>query len=78
MPIFEDPRPGNLMNLLPEADKTKITFASSMIHYRVKPGRFMFFPSYMPHQYSVDLGQEPFRFMHFNCQAIPKSVLNAK
>ena len=76
MPLFEDPRPGNVMNLLPEKDKSKITYASSQIHYKVKPGRMIFFPSYMPHQYIVDMGYEPFRFIHFNCQAIPKGVLN--
>ena len=75
MPIFEDPRSGNVMNLLPEKDKTKITYASSQINYKVKPGRMLFFPSYMPHLYSVDLGYEPFRFIHWNCQAIPKAVL---
>ena len=78
MPLFEDPRPGNIMNLLPEKDKTKITFASSQIQYPAKPGRLIFFPSYMPHQYVVDMGYEPFRFIHWNCQAVPKSVLNAK
>jgi uncharacterized protein (TIGR02466 family) len=76
LPLFEDPRPGNVMNLLPELDKTKITYASSMIHYKCQPGRMIFFPSYMPHQYIVDMGIEPFRFIHFNCQAIPKGVLN--
>jgi len=76
MPVFEDPRPGNLMNLLPEKDKTKVTYASSQIQYKAKPGRIMFFPSYMPHQYMVDVGYEPFRFIHWNCQAIPKGVLN--
>ena len=76
MPIFEDPRAGNVMNLLPEKDKTKITTASSQIHFKVKPGRMIFFPSYMPHLYSVDMGYEPFRFIHWNCQAIPKGVLN--
>ena len=25
LPMFEDPRPGNVMNLLPEKDKTKVT-----------------------------------------------------
>ena len=76
MPMFEDPRPGNVMNLLPEKDKSKITYASSQVHYKVKPGRMIFFPSYMPHQYIVDIGYEPFRFIHWNCQAIPKGVLN--
>ena len=77
-PIFEDARPGNLMNLLPEKDTSKITYASHQINYDVKPGRVMFFPSYMPHQYVVDMGYEPFRFIHWNCQAIPKGVLGAK
>ena len=78
MPLFEDPRPGNIMNLLPEKDKTKITYASTQVHYKVQPGRIIFFPSYLPHQYIVDMGYEPFRFIHFNCQAIPKVVLNVK
>ena len=77
-PLFEDPRPGNVMNLLPQKDPSKITYASYQINYDVKPGRLIFFPSYMPHQYVVDLGYEPFRFIHWNCQAIPKSVLNVK
>ena len=76
MPIFEDPRAGNIMNLLPEKDRSKITYASSQIHYKAIPGRLILFPSYMPHMYSVDMGYEPFRFIHFNCQAIPKGVLN--
>ena len=76
MPMFEDPRPGNVMNLLPEKNKSKVTYASSQIHYKVQPGRMIFFPSYMPHQYIVDMGYEPFRFIHWNCQAIPKGVLN--
>ena len=75
MPMFEDPRPGNIMNLLPEKDKTKVSYASSQVNYQVKPGKTMFFPSYMPHQYIVDMGYEPFRFIHWNCQAIPNSVL---
>ena len=76
MPMFEDPRPGNLMNLLPEKDKIKLTYANTQLHYKVKPGRMIFFPSYMPHQFIVDMGIEPFRFIHWNCQAIPKGVLN--
>ena len=78
MSLFEDPRPGNIMNLLPEKDKTKVTYASTQINYKVQPGKTIFFPSYMPHQYIVDMGYEPFRFIHWNCQAIPNSVLNVK
>ena len=75
-PIFEDPRAGNLMNLLPQKDTSKVTYSSSQINYEVKPGRMIFFPSYMPHMHTVDMGYEPFRFIHWNCQAIPKGVLN--
>ena len=75
-PAFEDPRAGNVMNLLPQIDSTKITYANPQINYDVKPGMIMFFPSYLPHQYLVDIGYEPFRFIHWNCQAIPKAVLN--
>ena len=76
MPMFEDPRPGNMMNLLPEADKSRVTYASHQVNYKVQPGTMIFFPSYMPHQYVVDMGYEPFRFIHWNCRAIPKGVLN--
>ena len=77
-PVFEDPRPGNMMNLLPQKNGTKITYASHQVNYGVKPGRMIFFPSYLPHMYAVDMGYDPFRFIHFNCQAIPKGMLNAK
>jgi uncharacterized protein (TIGR02466 family) len=74
-PIFEDPRPGNMMNLLPQKDTAKITYASHQVNYDVKPGRMIFFPSYLPHMYTVDMGYEPFRFIHWNCQALPKGIL---
>jgi uncharacterized protein (TIGR02466 family) len=77
-PIFEDPRAGNIMNLLPQKKPHRITYASHQINYDVRPGRMIFFPSYLPHQYMVDMGYEPFRFIHWNCQAIPKAVLNAQ
>ena len=76
LPLFEDPRPGNLMNSLPEKNKENVTYASTAINYKVEPGSMLFFPSYMPHQYAVDMGYDPFRFIHWNCQAIPKAVLN--
>ena len=78
MPMFEDPRSGNMMNLLPEKDKTKITYASTQVHYKIQPGKMIFFPSYIPHQYITDMGYEPFRFIHWNCQAIPKAIINVK
>ena len=78
MPVFDDPRPGNVMNLLPEKNKSVLSYASSQVCFQVKPGAMIFFPSYMPHQFIVDLGYEPFRFIHWNCKAFPKSVLQHK
>ena len=74
-PLFEDPRPGRLMNLLPQKDSRVVSIASHQINYAVKPGFLIFFNSFMPHLYLVDDGYDPFRFIHFNIQAIPNSVL---
>ena len=63
------------MNLLPQKDPSKVTMASSQINYHAKPGRLIFFNSYLPHLYAVDNGYEPFRFIHFNIQAIPNGPL---
>tara|TARA_R110002051_G_scaffold94657_1_gene164568 strand:- start:3885 stop:4547 length:663 start_codon:yes stop_codon:yes gene_type:complete len=71
-PVFQDPRPGALMNGLPLKKVSDITYGTFEINYRTKPGTIMFFPSYMPHMFAVDSGHEPFRFIHFNVQAIPK------
>ena len=73
MPVFEDPRPGALMNGLPELDVNKIAYSTAQVHFKVVPGDMIFFPSYMPHQYPVDVGYKPFRFIHWNVQAVPKS-----
>jgi len=75
-PIFHDPRPGKMMIQLPEKDITKITDASEKIPFRPKPGTFVFFNSYLGHEFVVDHGIEPFRFIHFNIQAVPKELIN--
>ena len=75
-PLFQDPCAGRMMNSLPEKSTNEISYASWQVNYEAKPGRLIFFPSYLPHMYIVDPGYEPFRFIHFNCQAIPKGVLS--
>tara|TARA_E500000318_G_scaffold15471_1_gene15737 strand:+ start:2371 stop:3090 length:720 start_codon:yes stop_codon:yes gene_type:complete len=71
LPIFDDPRAGKLMNDLPQKDANKITPASTQVNYTVRPGDLIVFNSYLPHQFRVDDAYEPFRFIHFNCRAIP-------
>ena len=68
-PVFHDPRPGKIMSDLMMRDPNKISYGSGQVHYRVKPGTFIFFNSYMPHAYVHHQGKERFRFIHFNVQA---------
>jgi uncharacterized protein (TIGR02466 family) len=75
-PVFHDPRPGKMMIQLPEKDKKKTTEASEKINFITKPGTFVFFNSYLGHEFVVDYGIEPFRFIHFNIQAFPKQLIN--
>ena len=72
-PVFHDPRPGKLMTQLPV--QKGINAAIEKIDYKIVPGTLMFFNSYLPHQFTVDDGVEPFRFIHFNLQAIEKRIL---
>ena len=76
MPIFHDPRPAKLITQLPLKNEKEITLGTDKIHYKPKPGTMIFFPSYMEHQFSVDDGIDPFRFIHFNLQGIRKMILN--
>jgi hypothetical protein len=46
------------------------------ISLKPKPGTFIFFNSYLGHEFPVDHGIEPFRFIHFNIQAVPKQLIN--
>ena len=75
-PVFHDPRPSSLITKLPEKEEKNVTLANSKINYISKPGTFMFFNSYLPHQFVIDYGIEPFRFIHFNLQATRKNFNN--
>ena len=74
MPIFHDPRPGKVLTDLPEKNPEKVTPASSRFFYQPKPGTLIFFNSYMIHEYGLDFGLDPFRFIHFNIQAVKKNA----
>jgi len=75
-PIFHDPRPGAVMTKLPQKNTQNITIVSDMINYKPTPGTFVFFNSYLPHEFPVDNGIDNFRFVHFNIQAIKNEILN--
>jgi uncharacterized protein (TIGR02466 family) len=75
-PIFHDPRPSKVMNQLPEKDVNSFSDAVDLINFKPKPGTFVFFNSYLGHEFVVDHGIEPFRFIHFNIRAVPKQLIN--
>ena len=68
-PIFHDPRSGRMMLNLPIKDHSKLCPAMERQIFSVKPGTLLLFNSWLPHQFSVDNGVDPFRFIHFNLQA---------
>jgi uncharacterized protein (TIGR02466 family) len=75
-PIFHDPRTGARATKLKMKPSNKISFATETINYHPKPGTLIIFPGYLEHEFAVDYGIEPFRFIHWNIQAIPKGVFN--
>lgn len=74
-PVFHDPRPGALMTKLPYREG--INHAIDSVNFKPTPGTIMIFNSYMPHSFSLDHGKEPFRFIHWNCQAVPTLMLGS-
>ena len=77
MPVLHDPRPGAMMTKLPLKDGNKISYANESVHYKVQPGTMVLIPGYTPHQYPVDMGVEPFRFIHWNISCVPRAISNA-
>jgi len=75
-PVFMDPRLGKVASQLPEKNTLDTTFASNGIKFDVKPGSLIMFPSFLEHSFPVDYGIDPFRFIHFNVQAIRKEIIN--
>ena len=73
-PIFHDPRTGARCTKLKLKDSAVINHGTELVHFKVKPGVLLFFPGYMEHEFVVDHGKEPFRFIHFNIQAVPKEM----
>ena len=68
-PIFHDPRSGRMMLNLPIKNHSKLCPAMERQIFSVKSGTLLLFNSWLPHQFSVDNGIDPFRFIHFNLQA---------
>ena len=74
-PIFHEPRTGaRTTKLKMKTNIKEILNGNDLVHYRPQPGTLIIFPGYLEHEFSVDFGLEPFRFIHWNIQAIPKEM----
>tara|TARA_R110000787_G_scaffold184533_1_gene296450 strand:+ start:152 stop:790 length:639 start_codon:yes stop_codon:yes gene_type:complete len=75
MPIFHEPRTGARSTKLKMKTNIKgILNGNDLVHFRPQPGSLLIFPGYLEHEFSVDFGLEPFRFIHWNIQAVPKEM----
>ena len=73
-PIFHEPRTGARATKLKMKTNTNILPGNDLIHFKPRPGTLMLFPGFLEHEFAVDHGKAPFRFIHFNLQAIPKAL----
>ena len=74
-PIFHEPRTGARATKLKLKPNIKgIWGGTELIHFKPTPGTLIIFPGYLEHEYAVDFGIEPFRFIHWNIQAVPKEM----
>ena len=73
-PIFHEPRTGARATKLSMKGGDKILTGTELIHFKPKPGTLIIFPGYLEHEFAVDHGKSPFRFIHWNIQAIPKGM----
>jgi len=73
-PIFHEPRTGARATKLHMKPSNGIFHGTELVHFKPKPGTMIIFPGYLEHEYAVDHGTEPFRFIHWNIQAVPKEM----
>ena len=71
-PVFHEPRTGARATKLHMKDQKGIWPGTELVNFKPEPGLFMFFPGYLEHEFSVDYGKAPFRFIHFNVSAVLK------
>jgi len=73
-PIFHEPRTGARATKLKMKNQKGIWPGTELVNFRPKPGTLIIFPGYLEHEYAVDHGKSPFRFIHWNITAIPKEM----
>ena len=75
VPIFYDPRAGARTTKLHMKPTLKgVWSGTELIHFKPEPGMLIFFPGYLEHEFSMDYGKTPFRFIHFTITAVLKEM----
>jgi len=71
-PIFHEPRTAARATKLKQ--KENAVYTNDLIKFDIKPGTLIIFPGYLEHEFAVDYGIDPFRFIHWNIQAVEKGL----
>lgn len=74
VPVFHDPRTGARTIKLKMKSETTIFSETELVHFKTLPGDLIIFPGYLEHEFTVDHGKKPFRFIHVCLTAISKSM----
>jgi hypothetical protein len=69
--MLHDPRPGKVISTMHPADATKVTDASTQILLTAEPGVLVFANAWLPHGFSRNMDELPFRFIHMNLAVAP-------
>ena len=72
--VILDPRSAKVYSNLPEVDNSQATYGSTMINFVPEPGTLMITNSWLPHSFTKNPSDKPFRFIHFNLGVINKPV----
>ena len=72
--VFHDARLGKVITSLPEENPQNATIASNMVNFIPEPGGLIFTNAHLPHSFTRNGSDEPFRFVHFNVVVLPGMV----
>lgn len=64
--VVHDPRPAKRMINMYEKDMRELTYASLQTFFTPKEGSLYIMNSWLPHGFTRNANDEPFRFIHFN------------
>lgn len=69
--VIHDPRPGKTMSELTLKTTDQLTLSSSRVYFTPEPGTLMFTNSWLPHSFTRNASEKPFKFIHMNINTRP-------